>query len=277
MNHIFAKVKMRGKGIKERKILSTDLPVYEMESGIASNSVEYDPDTLLDENSWYRISNLTGRDFCVDILRADISSIDFDLLSTELFTQIDYIFVDIGDYVFFQNISKSKLVRRKAILHLGENFKFDDSCLSISINERPDAIYDRKTDILYFKRLASITSIFKGIDQLYREATEGEVQKFLESEFICLTDKFDSKMVKTSNRHRIALAMDTLDRLDEYEKKQVFSYIKEYCPDLSTEEETFSIGSEDALKQLLYGIEQRYYTTLVGGEKRLANSVIKIG
>ena len=30
------------------------------------------------------------------------------------------------------------------------------------------------------------------------------------------------------------------------------------------------------LKMLLYGIEQRFYTTPVGGEKRLANSVITL-
>ena len=36
----------------------------------------------------------------------------------------------------------------------------------------------------------------------------------------------------------------------------------------------FAVNSEDELKLLLYGIEQRFYTTLVGGERRIANSVI---
>ena len=39
---------------------------------------------------------------------------------------------------------------------------------------------------------------------------------------------------------------------------------------------TFDIGSEKELKELIYGIEQRYYTTEIGNEKRLANSVIKL-
>ena len=34
--------------------------------------------------------------------------------------------------------------------------------------------------------------------------------------------------------------------------------------------------SEKELKELIYGIEQRYYTTEIGNEKRLANSVIKL-
>lgn len=40
---------------------------------------------------------------------------------------------------------------------------------------------------------------------------------------------------------------------------------------------SFEVGSEDELKMLLYGIEQRFYTTVVGGEKRIANSVIPLG
>ncbi len=38
----------------------------------------------------------------------------------------------------------------------------------------------------------------------------------------------------------------------------------------------FSIKDEERLKHLLWGIEERYYTTRVGGEKRVANSVSKI-
>jgi hypothetical protein len=37
---------------------------------------------------------------------------------------------------------------------------------------------------------------------------------------------------------------------------------------------SFEVGTEDELKMLLYGIEQRFYTTIVGGEKRIANSVV---
>ena len=40
--------------------------------------------------------------------------------------------------------------------------------------------------------------------------------------------------------------------------------------------QNFTIESENDLKSLLYGIEQRYYTTLLGNEKRLANSVTTI-
>lgn len=53
-------------------------------------------------------------------------------------------------------------------------------------------------------------------------------------------------------------------------------YIGDYCPGLKVSENSFEVGSENELKMLLYGIEQRFYTTPVGGEKRLANSVITL-
>ena len=45
---------------------------------------------------------------------------------------------------------------------------------------------------------------------------------------------------------------------------------------MKVSENSFEVGSENELKMLLYGIEQRFYTTPVGGEKRLANSVITL-
>ncbi|EFA5442641.1 ATP F0F1 synthase synthase, partial [Escherichia coli] len=38
----------------------------------------------------------------------------------------------------------------------------------------------------------------------------------------------------------------------------------------------FEISCDEELKLLLYGIEERYYTTRFGNEKRLANSIQKL-
>jgi hypothetical protein len=59
------------------------------------------------------------------------------------------------------------------------------------------------------------------------------------------------------------------------QKQDIFTYIREYCEDLIFDEndENFTISGEEELKKLLYGIEQRYYTTRQGGERRLANSI----
>lgn len=47
--------------------------------------------------------------------------------------------------------------------------------------------------------------------------------------------------------------------------------------DLIAENDSFKISNEKELKLLLYGIEQRFYTTPDGRERRIANSVIVMG
>ena len=71
------------------------------------------------------------------------------------------------------------------------------------------------------------------------------------------------------------MAMATLAIFSQAQKQTIFNYIKEYCEDLNFDEtdKNFTISNDEDLKKLLYGIEQRYYTTLLGGEKRLANSI----
>ncbi|MEH7127896.1 hypothetical protein V7103_06745, partial [Neobacillus drentensis] len=131
----------------------------------------------------------------------------------------------------------------------------------------------------YFKNISAITSIFKGIIELYKEATQQETEDFLKSDFLKLEENYDALKVKTANRKRIALAMETLKEFTPRQKSTIYSYIKEYCSEkLSFDEDDskFKIKNEDELKHLLWGIEQRYYTTPVGKEKRVANSVSKV-
>lgn len=61
------------------------------------------------------------------------------------------------------------------------------------IKDIPDAVYIIKDDKLIFRTLSSISNIFKGIEDLYREATNTEVQQFLESDFIDLKEDFLSE------------------------------------------------------------------------------------
>ena len=50
--------------------------------------------------------------------------------------------------------------------------------------------------------------------------------------------------------------------------------IAEYVSGKSDAEGRFVVRSNEDLKNLLYGIDQRYYTTPINNEKRIANSII---
>lgn len=275
MNCVCVKLKQRGKN-KYRKILSIKEQLYALSIAPSESATAYSPGTLLEENEWFSIQRASKEGYSIDLISTEYESVDFQSLERKDFKNIDFLFVVTDAYILFQNVSKSKLISKRCIMALGEEFQYQNERSEILINDAPDAIYDKITDTLYFKRLESITGIFKGIDQLYREATEDETVEFLNNDFINLKDGYSSSSVKTPNRKRIALAIKTLNSLNEDDRKNIFNYIGDYCPELKVSEKSFEIGTEDDMKKLLFGIEQRFYTTPVGGEKRIANSVIPL-
>ncbi|HHF2379988.1 TPA: ATP F0F1 synthase synthase, partial [Haemophilus influenzae] len=114
---------------------------------------------------------------------------------------------------------------------------------------------------------------------LYREATNEDVDNFLSNNFINKDGSFSTENVSKPNRKRIAMVIDTLSKLDNDSKNKILNYINEYCGDnlnFNKETQKFNISTDNELKILLYGIEQRFYTTPIGNEKRLANSIIKL-
>ena len=273
MKNICVKLSQR-ENKKYRKMLSSEemiFPEFDPENASVS---PYTPGATLQDGDWFYITNAKGQEYSIDLLSEPVSTADLDSLTRAEFCKIDYLFVIDDRFIFFQNVSKSKLVSQKRIVHFGEGFTYKTNCAEIVIRDLPDAIYDKNTDNLYFRKLESITGIFRGIDLLYREATQEETDSFLANDFIRLKNDYSGSKVKTANRKRIAAK--TLSELDEPDRKNIFKYIGDYCPDLKVSENSFEVGSENELKMLLYGIEQRFYTTPVGGEKRLANSVITL-
>ena len=161
-------------------------------------------------------------------------------------------------------------------MSFGDAAKIEQGGNRLVINEKPDAIYFAQSDTLIFTNLATISSIFKGIDILYKEATDQEVEQFLDEDFIELSSDYSLDKVSKPNRKRIALAMDTLDAMEPNERDQMLSYIHSYCDQklrFDADNGKFEIKTDDELKYLLYGIEQRFYTTPLSHERRLANSV----
>ena len=276
MNQVYVKIRLRGKANKYRKLLSTDENLYCSPDELIESSCPYTPGATLETGEWFKISEFSEKYFSIEITQKDYETVDYDSLQKAEYSQVDYLFAKIDDNLFFQNISKSKLVKKKGILGFGEGYRYERETAILFINEYPDAIYIPAEDALYFQRLEPIASIFGGISEQYREATEHEVEEFLQNDFIDLTDGFESSKVKVANRKRIAMAMDTLSKMHDDDKKQIFAYICDYCPDIVTPEQKFKVGSEENLKMVLFGIEQRFYTTLVGGEKRIANSVVPL-
>lgn len=272
MNCVLAKVSR-----KFHKLIS-DESLFDDVAFCEGLYVEYDPDHNLDEECWFKITEFSKKDFCLGILKEEFDSKAFNKLSKDKFNQIKLLLsVQKGNF-FFQKITPSLFIKKK-VIGLGDSAKVESNSKFLVVNSEPDAIYFKDKDILIFKSIATISSIFKGIDILYREATEEDVKTFFTNNFIEVSNNFTSENVSKPNRRRIAMALDSLAKFNEGEKNQIVDYINQYCPDTLIFDEknrTFNISTDEQLKILLYGIEQRYYTTSINNEKRLANSIIKL-
>ena len=274
MNYLLAKIKGRNGGIY--KVLSNGNEFFETPDDL-TNLKKYDPGYKLEEDEWYSINNFSSEDYSLDILNKKFASTDYNQLSMSDYDKIEYLCAYQSGVYFFQKISPTQLVRKR-YLSLANTPTLIDNEPLIIIHKLPDAVYDKGADMLIFKSLSAISSIFKGIAQLYREATQQETEDFLKNNFITLGPGYSAYSVKKANRKRIALAMDTLNSFSGKKKKDMLAYIKGYCKSLpfDNKKASFTIETEEELKLLLYGIEERFYTTHIGKEKRLANSVTTI-
>ena len=270
------------RGDQYRKMVSGDSsdshgPIefpYASKAELVESAFSYEPDSSLSDGGWYVIPEFSTRSFANDVIRGREDSVDYPSLARQEYGQINYLFAEQDGVVYFQNVTPALLVRKKGIISFGEDFRYECDANLLTINKFPDAIYSRKEDVLYFRRLESLTSIFRGISSLYREATESEVRGFLNSSFLTLKEGFNSRKVGKANRKRIALALTPLAQKSQSAMDELFGYIREYCPQLvdHDDEQRFLIGSDDDLRNILYGIEQRFYTTL-DNEQRVANSI----
>lgn len=277
MDFLLAKVKgiqspFHYKILSDQTVFKFDLDQYDL--------LEYEPSHNLDENGLFKVSRFSEAVFYLEFLTTikDKTSADYNQIPLGKFKEIQYLCSVQRDAICFQKVTSSTYLKRR-ILKLGENAQLENNENSILINSFPDAVYIPNKDILVFRNLGTISSIFNGIDTLYKEATNLDVESFLAAHFIDLDNEYNAEKVSKPNRKRIGLAVEALKQLDKLQKIQMLDYIHGYCDDIKYDaaKNIFSISSDKELKILLYGIDQRFYTTMIGKEKRLANSIQLLG
>lgn len=276
MDQVLARVKRKRK--KQYFKLISDKTLFETVDIDLSSCVVYNPDHNLDEDSWFKIDKFSQQAYCIDLLKKEFDSKDFDDLTKDQFTQIAYLFSVQGGDFYFQKITPMLFIKRKT-LSFGETAQLEESENRLVVNQAPDAVYFTKSDTLVFRGLATISSIFNGIDVLYKEATDNEVEQFLDESFIELNNDYELSKVSKPNRKRIGLAMATLQAMPAEDRIGILGYIDDYCKQklkFDQQSQKFEISTDSELKLLLYGIEQRFYTTPFGRQRRIANSVQSI-
>lgn len=268
-NFIYGKVKRKSNLFR---VIETEKNIYETVE-LTLNGVDYNPATLIEDEEFYQITSFSKSAYTTDFLNNDLDSVNYDQITKDDLRKLSYICTVQENLFFFQIINSSYFISKKWFSI--EELTLETEKPIITINQYADAIYNKQNDTLYFKKLAAAQKIFKGMDQLYKEATDLETQTFLKSDFLEVDESFDSKIVTVPNRKRIALVAETLSRLSNEEKQEIYEYTNEYGQ-VTFQDGKFKIGNDEDLKFVLWGIEQRFYTTRVGGDKRVANSVINL-
>lgn len=138
---------------------------------------------------------------------------------------------------------------------LGDNINLESGEKSIVINNTPDAIYVKRNDVVYFKKLSTVAPIFHGIEELYREATEEETERFINNDFIEMADGYTIDKIKKSNRKRIAMAIETLSHFNHKERKRILDYTHEYYPSVNSMEDVLRICRENIGDEFAFEIK----------------------
>lgn len=271
MNHLLAKIK--GRGERLYKIMAQKDAFFDLPD--LTDTHAFTGKYILAEDEWYKIDEFSSQGYSNELIGNPFNSVNYSQLPQEKYADMAYFVAKQGTKLLFQKVTASQLLNKRWFQISGAPTLEKNKSI-IVLNSHLDAIYDTVTDVLYFRDFPKLKVMFGGIDALYREATQAEITSFLGSDFFVLEGDYSADKVKPMNRKRIAQVIDAMSKLSTKKKREMISYIQSYCSGLPTECGAFKIGSEDQLKKVLYGIEERYYTTPLGKEKRVANSVQKV-
>ena len=270
MDFLFAKLRGRGGSfckLISNKTIYNDIPDF-------TNCREYNDEVKLQDNDWFVVEHFVTKDYAPQIIRGVFNSAAWSQIVRDDYSKIDYLVsVQNNHNLFlFQNITTSAVLRRQSFVSMDEQPTLWNKDHLVVIHEKPDAYYVKDADKLYFKRLSSITTIFSGINELYNVATDDEVDRTLQLDILNVNTEFTKDNVKTANRRKIREAMDAYDNFSDAQKQALPGYFQKYCPNLFTNGKV-NIDDEKSLTQFLNGINQRFFTTEISNQQRVALSV----
>lgn len=276
MDFLFAKTK--GKTGTFCKVLS-DTTIYQNIPSF-NDSRPYNDELKLQDDQWFMLDQFSKKGYAPKLVKDAFNSTVWSQLNRSDYDKIEYLVAvqSKGNLLIFQNITTSLILKRQRLISIDDQPSLLNKDHLLVVRNTADAYYLRDADILYFQRLSSITSIFPGINELYNEATDEEVEKIFQLGLLNVASDFTKEKVKTANRRKIREAMEKYNNFTLEQKSLLPNYIKKYCPGLIFDETSsqFGIKDEKQLSQFLNGLCQRYYTTEISKEKKVAISVEEV-
>ncbi len=229
---------------------------------------QYSSRSSLAKDEWYYLSSIKEKGYYDDIL-TDKDSVMYPRLDRQKLSDCKFILDYHEDCLCVQNVNRYRIMKKRTI---GSSGKIETSETKLVINDEPEYIYDSVSDRLYFKSLSAVKSLLPGIIEEFREATEDEVSSFVKTMGIDLIDGYKEDDIKIRNRKLIAIVSDKISNLSDGMKAELLDYVQSYCPQYVVGSK-LTVRSDKEFNELLYALDERFYTTPVTKQKRKALTV----
>ena len=242
------------------------------------NAISYTPTAIVQNGDWFKTDLSSLNDVTNPIIELEKKvRTSMPTVGRTQYKDIKYVIFKrlSDDFYYIQKILPSAKVYGKTFLTFSSQPEVIDNPIII-LSDEPDAIYDKSTKHLYFKSLSAMNSIFKGLNTLYRTATTAEVTQFFQlGGLLAIAPSYTVDKVGIPNRKNIAKALDTYNGYTSQVQQSLHAYIQTIG--LPTDASgKYLITDEESLKNFVYAVQERFYTTQASTEKRLAQAYVQI-
>ena len=242
------------------------------------NAISYTPTAIVQNGDWFKTDLSSLNDVTNPIIELEKKvRTSMPTVGRTQYKDIKYVIFKrlSDDFYYIQKILPSAKVYGKTFLTFSSQPEVIDNPIII-LSDEPDAIYDKYTNHLYFKSLSAMNSIFKGLNTLYRTATTAEVTQFFQlGGLLAIDTSYTVDKVGIPNRKNIAKALDTYNGYTSQVQQSLHAYIQTIGLPIDASGK-YLITDEESLKNFVYAVQERFYTTQASTEKRLAQAYVQI-
>ena len=215
------------------KVLSKEEPIYEPGLLNFEHNCEFAEGADLDDDEWFKLEMFNEKPYFLTFLGEDIAAAQYNQLPEDRYADITYLVAiqDNGNTFCFQRLTSQSVLKKK-LLSISQAPVIKKLEKTILMEDLPHSVYKKDERCLYFKRLSAITSVFPGIDDLYREATQEETASFMASPFMEEEGQIEQDKISSANRKRLHAAAEKLSHLTPKQQNRILDYIHKYKSDI---------------------------------------------
>lgn len=198
----------------------------------------------------------------------EAGTMGLETMAADQYSEARAIYLVEAEEMLFTKVASRHVLTAKKYVSFGEKPALVAQGNAISLTGEVDAYYNGR--LLYFKKFASIQSLFPGIKKVYKDATEQTTNEFLSSPLFELKEEMSSDFIGLRNRRMIANIIDakTIDLADPDTHAKYVAYAEDYNLDLEIEDGKISLIDNSDISNVISLFGETFYTSEVTKEKR---------